>query len=419
VTPESSALVRRAARRLGLQAGALASGVVVLLSGAAIVVAMQGQHDSAMAQLEAAVTRADDINDPPAWTWLAIRRPSVPGTDVDPHMPSGLLDPAALDRVAAGGPTETVTVRRHHIDYLVETLRQRGGWTVQGMLDLAPNEVARNRLISALVVSGVIGLLLAVLIGWWLSRRALRPLSTTLELQRRFVADAGHELRTPVTLLHTRAQLLRRRLQKEGASSTVSRTVLSDVDGVVADSARLAEILEELLLAADPGVESVPQPIELTALARDVVEAAAAQAGARDVTLEGPPAGAALVQVAGLPAALHRAVTALVDNAVRHAGHTVTVSVRGSDRSALIDVVDDGPGIAPDLAPHMFDRFTTGRPVATPVRRRRYGLGLALVNEIAAAHGGRVELLEHATPGAAMRITLPMNHARGRLRGSR
>jgi two-component system, OmpR family, sensor kinase len=406
MTPGSSAMVRRAARRLGLQAGALASGVVVLLSAAAVMITMQGQHDSAVAQLEAAVTRADDIDDPPAWTWLAIRRPGVPGTDIDPQMPAGTLDMAALDRVSAGGPTELTQVDVGGVDYLVETLRQPDHWVVQGVLDLAPNEVARDRLIMVLVVSGAAGLVLAALIGWWLGRRALQPLAGTLDVQRRFISDAGHELRTPVTLLHTRAQMLRRRIAKHGAAVDLLGDVLGDVDGVVADSGRLAEILEELLLAADPGVDRAPQPIELTALARDVVDAATAEAGARDVTLQGPPPGASPVQVAGLPVALRRAVTALVDNAVRHAGRAVTVSVERRERTAVIDVVDDGPGVAPEVVPHMFERFVAGRD-ATPSGRRSYGIGLALVNEIAVAHGGRVELLDRAEPGAALRITLP------------
>lgn len=405
----SSVMVGRAARRLGSQAGVLASGVVVLLSAAAVVVTMQGQHVSAVAQLEAAVTRADDIADPPAWTWLAIRRPGVPGTDIDPEMPAGVLDRAALDRVAAGGATELTEVEVSDVDYLVETLRQPDDWVIQGVLDLAPNEVARDRLVTALLLSGATGLVLAAFIGWWLSRRVLRPLSTTLEMQRRFVSDAGHELRTPVTLLHTRAQMLRRRLTRdrlETDAPSVSPTVLADVDGVVADSGRLADILEELLLAADPGVDRVPQPIELTAMARDVVDAAAADASARAVTLNGPPAGAAPVQVQGLPVALRRAITALVDNAVRYAGHAVTVSVQRRERTAVIDVIDDGPGIAPDIAPHMFERFVSGRATAG-TGARRYGIGLALVNEVAVAHGGRVELLERSAPGAALRITLP------------
>lgn len=396
-------LVRRAARRLGLQAALLGAGVVVLLSAAAVLVVVQGQNRSAVDELHVAAVRADDIDDPPAWTTLAIHGP--PGdrrAGVDPALPAGLPDLAAMARVEAGGPAELAEVTVDGTDYLVETLHQPTGLTVQAVLDLTPNHTARDQLIDALLISGALGLLLTALVGTWLGRRALGPLSTTLEFQRRFVADASHELRTPVTLLHTRAQLLRRKLRRDHPE----RAEPDDLDALVADSARLADILDELLLAADPGVEREPQSIELAALARDVVASAAAHAADRRITLTGPAADTQPVAVAGLPVALRRAVTALVDNAVRHATGRVTVSVDTAGRDAHVDVVDDGPGIDPTLAPRMFDRFATGRDGVSS-RTRRYGIGLSLVNEIVAAHDGQVELLRRDAPGAALRITLP------------
>jgi signal transduction histidine kinase len=400
----STLMVRRAARRLGLQAALLGACVVVLLSAAAVMVVVQGQHRAAVDELHVAAVRADDIDDPPAWTTLAIDGP--PGdrrTGVDKALPAGLPDRAAMARVEAGGPPELVEITVDGTDYLVETLHQPTGLTVQAVLDLTPNHTGRDQLIDALLISGDLGLVLTALVGTWLGRRALGPLSTTLEIQRRFVADASHELRTPVTLLHTRAQLLRRRLRRDGPEPALC----GDLDALVIDSGRLADILDEMLVAADPGVERAPQPIELAGLARDVVASAAAHAADRQVTLIGPAADSAPVAVSGLPVALRRAVTALVDNAVRHATERVTVSVDAHSRSAHVDVVDDGPGIDPDLAPLMFDRFATGRDGATP-GRRRYGIGLSLVNEIVTAHDGRVELLRRDTPGAALRITLPM-----------
>jgi two-component system OmpR family sensor kinase len=407
----STLLVRRAARRLGLQAALLGACVVVLLSAAAVMVVVRGQHQAAVDELHVAAIRADDIDDPPAWTMLAIHGPAGDRRGgVDPAMPPGLPDLAAMARVAAGGPAELAEPHIGGTDYLVETLRQKSGLTVQAVLDLTPNHTARDQLINALLISGVLGLVLTALVGTWLGRRALGPLSTTLEIQRRFVADASHELRTPVTLLHTRAQLLRRKLRRDDPE----RAVPDDLDALVADSGRLADILDELLLAADPGVARAPQPIELSGLARDVVASAAAHAADRRVTLTGPGPDSPPVAVAGLPVALRRAVTALVDNAVRHATGAVTVSVDTAGRSAHVDVVDDGPGIDPELAPRMFDRFAGGRDGVPG--RRRYGIGLSLVNEIVTAHDGQVELLRRDVPGAALRITLPV--ARRALRRS-
>nr|WP_239028514.1 HAMP domain-containing sensor histidine kinase [Pseudonocardia acidicola] len=252
-----------------------------------------------------------------------------------------------------------------------------------------------------MLACGIAGLLLAALAGAWLGHRALRPLSAALALQRRFVADAGHELRTPLTLLSTRAQLLRRRL-RGGADPDAA---LADATGIVADSARLGEILEDLLLAADPVAARSRQPVDLAEVAAAVLDAAGPAAAEHDVRLSGPEPADPL-RVPGSPVALRRALTALVDNAVRHARHEVGVTLAVRDGHALIDVTDDGPGIDPALAPRLFERFVSGRARATD-GQRRYGLGLALVSEIAAAHGGGVTVLDRPGPGAALRITLP------------
>ena len=110
--------------------------------------------------------------------------------------------------------------------------------------------------------------------------------------------------------------------------------------------------------------------------------------------------------------ALGRAVTALLDNAVRHASHAVSLTLIRQHERVLLDVTDDGPGVDPTLAPRLFDRFATARTDDT-ARPRRYGLGLALVAEIVAAHRGQVQLLNpgpETTPGKqgpTLRITLP------------
>ncbi|HEY4419548.1 MAG TPA: HAMP domain-containing sensor histidine kinase [Pseudonocardia sp.] len=396
-----SVLARRAALRLGLQATALVSAIVVLLSTASVLVVLSSQDAASKALLDAAVVRADDVGDPPAGVWLAEQRAGR--SAATPGMPAGLPDRAALARVAAGGGPEFGEIRASGVDYRTETLRQPGGTTIQGVLDLTSTETMQDRLIMALIVCGAVGLLLAAVAGTVLGHRALRPLSATLALQRRFVADAGHELRTPVTLLNTRAQLLRRRLAPR---STVPAAALVDIDAVIADSARLGEILEDLLLASDPTAERIREPVDIAEIACVVLAAVGPDAEAKGVRLIGPAPGDAPVLVAGSPAALRRAVTALVDNAVRHAAREVAVTVRASDRVALLDVADDGPGIDPEVAPRLFERFASGRPVSSE-GRRRYGLGLALVSEIAAAHDGQVQVLRPPAPGAALRLRLP------------
>jgi signal transduction histidine kinase len=261
------------------------------------------------------------------------------------------------------------------------------------VLDLRPGQAQRASLLRALLIGGLAGLALAALAGSWLGRRAVRPLETALMMQRRFVADASHELRTPLTLLSTRTQLLRRRLR-----STVDATALrTQVDGVVAEADRLTAILDDLLLAADPRADPPDEPVDLTALADEVVAAAGAAAESAHVTISAvrPAAGSTRaghdrVHVIGSAVGLRRALVALTDNAIRHARHNVTVAVDATPRAVVVEVVDDGPGIDGEVLPHVFHRFassTGGSP-----GRRHYGLGLALVSDVVNRHGGNRRL---------------------------
>ena len=279
--------------------------VVLLVVGAATVVLLRAEERAATQLLAATITAADDVDDPPLDIWLIIDGPT--GVVSTAGLPAGVDDPAAFDAVAAGAPTADTIRHVRGIDYRVMTARRPNGTTVQAVLDLAARQQERARVLSAMLLTGAVGLLAAAALGSWLGRRALRPLSAALALQRRFVADAGHELRTPLTLLTTRAQLLHRRLRQvrdglavprawhdpvggspaphaianraavagEGAPSgtTVAGTgptwlsdarlaelALHDVEDVIADSTRLTAILEDLLLAADPLGRRVHRP---------------------------------------------------------------------------------------------------------------------------------------------------------------
>ena len=180
----------------------------------------------------------------------------------------------------------------------------------------------------------------------------------------------------------------------------------ADADGLVADAKNLSEILEDLLLAADPHSDVPDQRVELAELAEQVAASGAAAAADAGVTIRcvyDEP-----VAVMGSRAALRRALTSLVDNGIRHTSSEVIIELRRHGGSAVIEVRDDGRGIDPELLPRLFERFASGAS-RTPARggRRRYGLGLALVSEIAQRHGGTVEASNAPEGGAILRLTLP------------
>ncbi|GAY08356.1 cell wall metabolism sensor histidine kinase WalK [Pseudonocardia sp. N23] len=400
-------LARRAAVRLGVQAAVLAGLIVVALTAVAVAVLLGAQRSEVAAQLQHAIDRADDVADPPSGMYLVLREQTGEIT-TSPGLHDGVADLRAVAEAAAGGAPPTVERNVDEVQYEIATELRDDGVTVQAILDLTANHSARNRLLATMFATGIAGLFVAGAAGTWLGHRALTPLSAALSLQRRFVADAGHELRTPLTLIDTRAQLLRRRLRRDPHADPA---LLAEVEGVVADTGRLTAILEDLLLAADPLGVRPREPVDLTGLCRGVLAAAAADAADHQIDLRLDAAGP--VYVLGSAAALRRAVTALADNAVRHAGRVVTVAVRDDHGTAVVEVADDGAGVDPALAPRLFDRFATASRPADP-GRRRYGLGLAIVAEIASAHGGRVALV---TPGpdpagatargAAFRLTFP------------
>ena len=408
-------LVHRAAIRLGAQATIVTAVVVALIAAVALLVFLHVRGASDDAALAVTIARTNDVQDPPSGMWLAIRDDDR--TVATAGRPPGLPLVAALDRVRATGAAEVVRTTVGGRDVLVRTELRTiadNGTVVQAALDLTPEHSQLAELLQALAVVGVAGLLLAAVAGSLLARSAVRPLVGALTLQRRFVADASHELRTPLTLLSTRAQMLRRRV-RAGTGTLDATAVAADVDGVVLDAERLAGILDDLLLAADPRSAGPGKAVDVAATADEVVAAVApaAEAAGRTISARRSP-DPAIVQ--GSPAGLRRALTALADNAIRHASGDVLVEVTTSGGSVVVRVTDDGPGIDAAILPRLFDRFaSTGGPGG--VGPRRYGLGLALVSEIVNRHGGSVTASNApGGAGAVLRVELP--RARGRLRGT-
>jgi two-component system, OmpR family, sensor kinase len=386
-------LVHRTMLRIGLQSAAAVLVAVTLLSVAVVLIIQHTEREQQSGQLATAIATADDVTDPPAGIWLIVRRAGH--TTATPGLPEDLPDEATMTAVAADGTSRTTDYHAGHREYRIRTDR-RGDEVIQAALDLRYAHQERERLVQVLLLGGTVGLLLAGLTGAWIARRAVTPLVAALALQRRFVADAGHELRTPLTLLSTRAQLLRRRLH--------DHATVSDVDGLVADTHQLGAILDDLLLAADPRTEVPRQPVDLAALLNAAAEAAQPAAHEHGIRLAVTTVPAT---VDGYEAGLRRAVNALLDNGIRHAHSTVRVVLTRTERHAQVDVVDDGPGIDANALPTVFNRFTPGPADAAPNERRRYGLGLSLVSEIAARHGGKVTAHNRDDGGAVLSLTLP------------
>ncbi|MCU1596129.1 MAG: sensor histidine kinase [Frankiales bacterium] len=384
---------------------------MLLLVVLVTVIVVRGQTASANALLRTTAATADDVGDPPAGTWLALTGSN--GTTASPGLPNDLNGSLARLRRTAVSHVILTEVRTADGDeFRVATLRRTRG-TVQVVQDLAAEHAERNRLLKAMAVASALALTFALLLGLLLARRAVRPFARALALQRAFVADASHELRTPLTLLSTRAQLLDAAVQ----SSSLPDQVRADSTAVVSDVHLLGEVLEDLLVAADPRPEPALTPVGLDTVARDGVASALAHAQTAGVELRFADAArseAGELHVRAAAAALRRAILALIDNAIDHTppGGQVIVSCRRTRQTVVLAVSDTGPGVDPAKAPDLFRRFHSGGQRAG---RAHYGLGLALTHDVANRLGGQLRLAESRV-GATFELVLPA--ADSRLTGS-
>jgi two-component system, OmpR family, sensor kinase len=390
-------LVRRAARGVAVQVAALVAVAMLLLIALVTIVVVRGQAGAADDLLRSAIATADDVGDPPAGTWLAITGPA--GTTVTPGLPDELLPQLAAMRNGADGQVRLTTVENDDGEYRIATGITKGK-PVQAVLDLATAHQERARLLQAMGFASALGLLFAGLLGVLIGRRAVRPLAQALTLQRTFVADAGHELRTPLTLLSTRAQVLDRALHRSSSSDEILR----DSDGVVQDTKRLGEVVDDLLAAADPRGAEGHEPVDLAQVAEDVVASAGAHAQQAGVRLRWHADEGSLL-VLGAASAIRRATIALVDNAIDHTpgDGEVRIAVRRHRREVILAVSDTGPGIGPEEAQRVLRRFDTGGHRAG---RAHYGLGLALTHDVANRHGGQLRLAPSEV-GATFELVLP------------
>jgi signal transduction histidine kinase len=291
-----------------------------------------------------------------------------------------------------------------------------------------------NELLTSFALAGVLAVLLASALGYVLARRGLAPveamrrradtvslgrgeerlplpdandeirrlgetlnqmlarLEESFERERRFVADASHDLRTPLAVVKTELEAaLRSGDEADRRESIVA--ALAEVD-------HLAQLAEDLLLiarAADGQLPVRPEPVDLYSLLDRTRERFGdrAREGQRTIEVEAPADLTAQLD----PLRLRQAIGNVVDNALRHGEGTVTLRATAADDEVTIAVTDEGQGFSPELAAQAFERFTRGDESRA---REGSGLGLAIVKAVAEAHGGSA-----AIEGATVTLTFP------------
>lgn len=220
-------------------------------------------------------------------------------------------------------------------------------------------------------------------------------LAAALEEQKRFVADASHELRTPLATIRADAGFLAQRPDADPADRAEA------VADLRAEADRMSALVDDLLVLArtDALPEPARRPVDLAALAADVARVTGAGAPTAGALAAGGPC-----VVLGDEEMLRRAVRCVVDNAVRHGGGPVEVSVGRSGPWAVLAVRDHGAGFPPDALERVFERFHRADPARSGPGS---GLGLAITRAVVEVHGGGVAATNAPDGGAVVTMHLP------------
>ena len=341
--------------------------------------------------------------------------------------------------VASGTTSQSVrTVRMGTNDYRVAAvpLGQSHQYALVLAQNMAPQEKALQRMGVVMLLFGLAGVIGAAFAGWAVARNGLRPvrrltqnvevitrtedltplpvegddeiarlatafngmlaaLSASRDRQRRLVADAGHELRTPLTSLRTNLDLLLQSDASGGLEPTARAELLDDVGAQIEEMSNLVGDLVEL--ARDEPLRAVVERVDLA----EVVDRAVARARRRGTGLtfevDSEP-----WWVTGESASLERAVTNLLDNAVKWSPPGGTVRIRLNHGTLTVD--DEGPGIVESDREQVFERFYRS---AESRSMPGSGLGLSIVRQVTERHSGSVSVDQTETGGTRMVMQLP------------
>ena len=256
-------------------------------------------------------------------------------------------------------------------------------------------------LLLVLIPVGLGALLLAAVGGLFMSRRAMRPVREAFDRQRTFIADASHELKTPLTLIRADAEVIQREM-KDPDQRELTDDLLLETD-------RMNAVLSDLLLLTrlDAGKLSVSrETFDLSQTVIQTAERFRARAEAEGISIETELSGK--LPVLGDEERTGQILAALLDNAVRFTpgGGSITVAGSRDDGRVEATVNDTGPGVADEHLPRLFDRFY--RAEASRARSDGgTGLGLAIARDLARVQGGELVAANAKNDGAVFTLTLP------------
>ena len=317
-------------------------------------------------------------------------------------LPSKALASQSLEEDA--GVSATIHGPQGRVRVVSMPMREESGEVV-GVIQYARSLKGVQQTISRLVLLPLAlgGLGAALFGGLYMAGRAMRPARESFEKQRAFVADASHELKTPLTLIRADAEVVLYRGHLNQEDQKLVEHSLTETD-------RMGAILSDLLLVARLDADEADvatKPFDLVSILSEEAERFGVRAAEKEVHL-GLQTPSELT-VRGDSKRTKQIVAVLLDNAVRFVppGGSIAVSGRLQDRWVEASVTDTGPGISPEHLPHLFDRFYRAEASRTRSTSGGTGLGLAIARELARAQDGDLVAESVEGRGATFRLRLP------------
>lgn len=319
-------------------------------------------------------------------------RPIVP-----PQAAPWIVSAAQLAGRAGAANVDFDSPEDHQIRLHAERFTGRTGqrYVAAAVADRVELEDRYASLIEVFAAAALAALLLVAAGGYILVHQSTAPVEESMKQMRRFMADAAHELRTPITILRTRVEVALEQARESSADAATLHAVAQEAE-------RLGAVVGDLLTLARADVGERPmvrEAVYLDDLTADAVEGMRTLAARHQVMVQIGSFEEA--RISGDPTLVRRLLLILLDNAVKFtpAGGRVDVDVRARDGRRSVVITDTGPGIPPELLPRVFERFTRGERARQETEGA--GLGLAIARWIADQHAATIDL--HAMPGAGTR----------------
>lgn len=261
---------------------------------------------------------------------------------------------------------------------------------------------------NQLIILNVIALVAGAFISYYLALKTLQPIELAMDAQERFTADASHELRTPLAIMQAEIEVV---LAKKELSLARAKAAL---ESNYAEVGRLKSLSEGLLdLTKAPLTSKDFKELKLNKLVTEAINRVVKLAQIKDITID-DQLPKIIINAEG--SSLTQALVILLDNAIKYSPEGSVIQISGSveNKTAYLNIEDQGIGIKPNDLPHIFERFYRADTARNQANNKGYGLGLSIAKQIVDQHSGKLSVVSSAKKGSTFTINLPVSdHHRG------